>query len=385
MNRRSSRLLLLSILSAAATFAAAPAFAADPAPAKPAATDQEDKGLLPGDPAPKLQVAKWVKGDGVKEFEKGKTYVVEFWATWCGPCKVSIPHLTQLAHANKDKVIFSGISVWESGENFAQVVDDFVKDQGAAMDYNVARDDKAGNAGTMAKTWMEAAGRSSIPTAFIINGEGKIAWIGHPMELEKPLADVLAGKIDMNASREAAQTEYAQGAVQREMMKDFKPVNTAMDKKDFPAALVAVDAFIKKHPEMEEQIRVERFTILLKADETKAYAAARELGKGAFKDDGDSLNALAWTILDNKDAKHLDADVAYELSQKAVELTKNENAMFLDTFALATFKKGDPAKAIELETKALSMVKNLGLDANTQTEMTREMQGRLEEFSKSKK
>ena len=44
-----------------------------------------------GDSAPKLEVKEFVKGDAVKEFEKGKTYVVEFWATWCGRKTVVVP------------------------------------------------------------------------------------------------------------------------------------------------------------------------------------------------------------------------------------------------------------------------------------------------------
>src|SRR6476661_7319275 len=72
----------------------------------------EQTALVVGDPAPKITVSKWVKGTPVANFEKGKLYVVEFWATWCGPCKVSIPHLTELAKQYKN-VKFIGVSIWE--------------------------------------------------------------------------------------------------------------------------------------------------------------------------------------------------------------------------------------------------------------------------------
>ena len=49
---------------------------------------------------------------------------------------------------------------------------------------------------------MTAAGQGGIPTAFIVNGEGKIAWIGHPMEMEKPLEKVIAGTLDLKTAAE---------------------------------------------------------------------------------------------------------------------------------------------------------------------------------------
>src|SRR5205809_672183 len=68
----------LSLVLAAVGFVAHFAPAADePAPKpKPAPT------LKVGDPAPPLKVTKWLQGAEVKQFEPGKVYVVEFWATW---------------------------------------------------------------------------------------------------------------------------------------------------------------------------------------------------------------------------------------------------------------------------------------------------------------
>jgi thiol-disulfide isomerase/thioredoxin len=61
--------------------------------------------LTLGSKAPKLELKKFIKGESVKGFEKGKIYVVELWATWCGPCRTTIPHLTELQKKYKDVTI----------------------------------------------------------------------------------------------------------------------------------------------------------------------------------------------------------------------------------------------------------------------------------------
>src|SRR3954465_3678232 len=88
------------------------------ATASAAAPKESGATLKPGDTAPPLAVSKWVKGEPVKKMEKGKVYVLECWATWCGPCVAAIPHVTELQKKFKDKdLIVIGMNVWENNDS----------------------------------------------------------------------------------------------------------------------------------------------------------------------------------------------------------------------------------------------------------------------------
>ena len=149
-----------------------------------------------GDAAPALKTGKWVQGEPVKGFEKDTVYVVEFWATWCGPCRATIPHLDELHEEWKEKgVVFIGQDCWEREED---KVEPFVKELGEKMSYRVALDDKSEvEKGYMAVNWMQAAGQNGIPSAFVVGKDGKIAWIGHPAGLKsETLGEIVAGLLE---------------------------------------------------------------------------------------------------------------------------------------------------------------------------------------------
>ena len=222
-----------------------------------------DATLSIGDPAPKLAAGRWMQGDPVKEFAPGKNYIVEFWATWCGPCRASIPHLNELYEKYKSKnLIVIGQDVLENDET---TVAPFIKTMGEKMTYRVALDDKAGDpSGTMAATWMKAAGQNGIPTAFVINAKGRISWIGHPMTLSEtvldnvlsPDYDLKQAAVDFQAHQQAQSKAQQLAMVRVGAGKQVKadPKESAEDisecKRNLEKIDAAIDAYRKDHHEI---------------------------------------------------------------------------------------------------------------------------------------
>jgi thiol-disulfide isomerase/thioredoxin len=221
-----------------------------------------------GDPAPSVSHVAWLKGEPVKGFKKGMVYVVEFWATWCGPCKANIPKLTALAKKYEGTVSIIGIDVWESTDRrdltFGKRVSAFVNGEGDTMDYHVAADDPSEDT---ANAWMKAAGEGSIPTSFVIGKDGMIAWIGHAEGLERVLDEVTANKFDVQAAR-------AQRAIQVE---DIRPVKEAMDAKQFQKALSLMDSIEAKRPEMAHYHAYDRYVAYAHTDFAKTKAMTEKL------------------------------------------------------------------------------------------------------------
>jgi thiol-disulfide isomerase/thioredoxin len=335
------------------------------APAAPAAD------LNVGDAAPKLAVKEFVKGNPIKDLEKGKIYVVEFWATWCGPCRTSIPHLTELQKKYKD-VAFIGVSI---SERKPEGVKPFVEEMGDKMGYRVALDDND----AMSRTWMEAAGQEGIPTAFIVNGEGKIAWIGHPLSMDKPLDQVASGKWDLAAAARTYRTELAQ----RRKLRELREKLTRAEKSGDPKEVVAVvDQAIADDPQMEKQVGLLKFKALA-ADAgsvDKALAYGKRLVETVLADNAQGLNFVAWTVVDpdaktKPDAKLL--KLALQAAQQADDLVKGRDAGIADTLALAYFDNGNAAKALETQERALKLAEGTPLATDP------DLKRRLEQYKKA--
>lgn len=124
-----------------------------------------------------------VKVDGLKFKEKapataGKPLIVEFWATWCPPCRASIPHLNEVYKKYQSK----GLEIIGVTNEDRPTVSAFLK--GVPINYHVAFD----SSGKFSKPF----GIKGIPHAMILDKTGKVVWEGHPMQLpESQLDEVL--------------------------------------------------------------------------------------------------------------------------------------------------------------------------------------------------
>lgn len=333
-----------------------------------------------GDPAPRLRVKEFVKGEPVKELTKGNVYVVEFWATWCGPCRATIPHLTELQKEHPD-VTFIGVSVYENDQ---KAVKPFVEEMKGKMEYRVAMDDvpeggKRGD-GPMAKDWMDAAGQDGIPTAFIVNGDGRVAWVGHPTQMDKPLKEVVAGTWDLKAATVAFKEEMAEKRAVRELRTKLVKARQSGDTK---ALLAVLDEGIAQHAKLEPQLGLLKFqTLAAEADSRKeALEYGRHLIKDVFGENAQALNAVAWVVVDPQKKKPADAllRLALRAAKQADEKTGHKDAGVCDTLARAYFLAGDVAKAVEVQEHALELAQG------TPLEKDKGMKDRLEEYRKAEK
>ncbi len=275
-------------------------------------------GIELGDPAPPLKVKEWVKG-GPVDLAKGKgknVYVVEFWATWCPPCRTSIPHLTELQKKYKDKnVVVIGIS---SSDKDVDKVKAFVESMGDKMGYVVAYEDRLES--PTADAYMKAFHQNGIPTAFIVDKQGRIAWIGHPMTIDTPLEQVVAGTFDLEASKKEFKKQQEEVRLQRDLN---KPIGEYME-------------FAKAGD--EEEAKKRGAEILSKIEEYPNL-----------------LNAFSWIILTAPGLEFRDTALALKGAEKANALTKGEDFSVLDTYARALWANGKKEEAIQQQEKALEL------------------------------
>jgi thiol-disulfide isomerase/thioredoxin len=138
---------------------------------------------LEGKPMPALDVTGWVNGEVTREQMKGKVVVVDFYATWCGPCIAAIPHNNEMLKTYKDKgLLIVGVCTSSNGQ---EKMEKTVKERG--IQYPTARDPQLKSE----KAWAV----NYYPTYAVVDRKGIVRAVGlQPSNVEKVVTKLLEEK-----------------------------------------------------------------------------------------------------------------------------------------------------------------------------------------------
>jgi thiol-disulfide isomerase/thioredoxin len=291
---------LLFCFALAAALLASPA-AADPLPPTSPGQDKKDQDQDKGFPdAPPISV-EWVKGGPVDLTKPNHIYVIELWATWCGPCVDGFPHLSALQRAHKGALDVVAIS----DEDPTQV-QRFTEHNAAIMDFSVAVSEAT------SIRWGSDFRIDSIPAAFIMRNN-KILWHGHPDSLDPILKAVTAGLWTPDTFTRNLNAESAAELYLSSLMSDAPPVGDVLEKAT------------------ERLIEDARFS-------------------------PDVLNMVAWIVLTEAPASaRPPLPLLVRMAETADKASDLKNFNIADTLALALFESSQIPAAISTSERALSL------------------------------
>lgn len=303
-----------------------------------------------GDTAPPIKYSKWIKGEPVTSFESDQLYILEFWATWCGPCRAVMPHLTGLQKQYQGKISIIGVNIWEDIKKdkpynaYIPRVEKFVEQNNENMDYSQFIDN---NDQYMGNKWMKAAGQEGIPSTFIIK-HGKIIWIGDPTALDTTLSKMLEGRYNMVAYKKQFEKENAtsQNLVD-EWLNATRPIQDALKVKAYKKAIGLMDKARAEHHDLAFALdRMKFYTLLNQVSEPDAIS----FGNQWLKEDSNA----AGTILDAVSRQANLSKVTYSWAAETyVKTGVEQNPFSLHTLATVYASSGDFKKAVQYEEKAV--------------------------------
>lgn len=161
--------------------------------------------------------ATWLKGKEVRSFKEGKIYVIDLWATWCGPCIAAMPHVSKIADQYKEKdVIVLGLAF---DPKAATPTNEFVDKNEKKIRYGICEDID----GKLYYEYFQRLNLAGIPSILIVNRQGVLAWVGHPNNMDQPLKEIVAGEYDLVKAKK----EFANFGVNSNARKSKKNLGTA--------------------------------------------------------------------------------------------------------------------------------------------------------------
>lgn len=325
--------------------------------------------------APPILIESWLRGQPLKQFQRGKVYIVEFWATWCAPCVTAMPNLAQLQEKYKKSGIeVVGVAAHEraaTADEARTKLDSWLTKNLSNLNYRIGFD----YTGKMNRLWLNASRSVGIPTSFVIDRDGQIAFIGRPTQLHEVLPKVLNGVWRTSDEAKAADAGWiADGKskvsemTRRRAMAEplFSKLRPAMKAEDWRPALSAIEEAVAVMPD-ELNFRLVHADLLLHTmhDMQFGLPVMRQFIRDAIEQKSEAWMAAAMRELFDpaRDNSHLPAAERFamgkELSEHILALDPSKHGdcpKFVSYGPVAQYyyESGNKERAIELVELAMT-------------------------------
>lgn len=303
-------------------------------------------GVDVGDAAPPLKVKEWVRGDPVdlsRDASK-KLHLVEFWATWCPPCKASVPILTRYQKQFENDLVIVGVTDPEPFRNSPSDIKQFVKQQGATMSYAVAIDDR----GATTEAYMDTSQAVGIPQAYLVGRDGRVVWQGSPLDpaMEGVIRDVIAGRYDVASAKRAAE-------MSREVERRFRALEIAFQMGQIDVVWDGLVDVFKVDAANEMAIRLLTEIYVNERNYADRYQSWLTGYLSEQRSNALAMGTLAGALLSIEDFSARKPELAIDAARAAYEASGKSDRGWIEGYARALYQVGAIDRAIAIQEEAV--------------------------------
>lgn len=296
-----------------------------------------------GDVPPPLIIAEWVKGKAInlETDAPKKIHMIEFWATWCPPCKASIPLLTDYQKKYAKDLVIVGVTDPEPLRNSLKTIHRFVERMGTDMEYRVGADDNG-------KTWNQWLDpQNGIPYAFLLGRDGRIVWQGSP--LEPSLAEIIPAVID-------GSYDLASAKLEAEVNKKLQALSLSLEMGQWGVVWDGLIDVLKLDP--SSTIALDALTGIYSQElrNTKAFRDWANAHIEQHQDNPKAMSRLAIAMLRIDDYATRTPDLAVKAARAAYQGSKQRDALAIVAYARSLYQIGAIDKAIEVQSEVVALV-----------------------------
>lgn len=323
---------------------------------------KENKTTAPAEALPTLSLeglpGVWLQGTPVKEWEKDKVYIFEFWATWCGPCLAAMPHMEQLHQAFKDNPRMQIVGVNVMDRKTPEALKEFIKNRPSPLNYAMAVD--VDGKKTKEK-WLDPLGVNGIPHAFAVKN-GQLIWRGHPARLSKEVMQAML-KPDFSAASLSAKGPDAGAREWQYYRETSQKVRELVEKdgKDGAQALLKQVQDSGKLPQ-DQVIQLKMIPFLVLAEQGK-FEEAQSVLDAVSREYPDNYRVqidIAGTLMEGKSVPSgkMDAALVEQCLNRCIEISRksnNEASLPWRMMAELRERQGNMKEALQDMEKALSL------------------------------